>query len=143
MRDQKHYLQRTRNSSNKSILYYYRKLHKWCINNNTYNYIKKSETVSISVTDGTIPGAASTVIPVNPAVLNNFLVQNTSGANIGSQIAGTSFNIKISARDIENNICSAGTNVFTGTVDISLQEHYLQEAEQVLHLLQVYLHRKQ
>src|SRR5205823_380661 len=81
--------------------------------------LKKAETTTITVTDGTVTGIASSAVTVYPAVLNNFLVQNTSGGNIGTQIISVSFNIMITARDAENNICNSGANNFTGSVDIT------------------------
>ena len=81
--------------------------------------LKKAETKTITVTDGVVTGIASSSIVINPAVLNNFVVQNTSGGSIASQIAGTAFNIMVTARDAENNVCSSGTNIFSGTVDIT------------------------
>ena len=81
--------------------------------------LSKAETRTITVTDGIVTGVSSSGLTVNPAVLNNFLVQNTSGASIASQIAGTSFNIMVTARDAENNTCNTGVNLFTGTTDIT------------------------
>ncbi len=43
--------------------------------------------------------------------LNNFLVEAAAGGSIGTQIAGTSFNVKITARDSANNTLTG----FTGT----------------------------
>lgn len=47
--------------------------------------------------------------------LNNFLVEASAGGNIASQIAGTPFNIKITARDVSNSTVTA----FTGTVTLT------------------------
>ena len=81
--------------------------------------LKKAETVSISVSDGTYSGPASTSLTVNPGVHTKFLVQNTSGGNIGTQITDMPFNIKVTAADANNNACSTGPNTFTGTADIT------------------------
>ena len=81
--------------------------------------LKKTETTTLTVTDGSVTGLTSPDFVVNPGVTGNYLVEATGGGSIGSQIAGTAFNIKITARDAENNICNAGPNVFTGTVDLT------------------------
>jgi len=47
--------------------------------------------------------------------VNNFLVEAAGGGNIGTQTAGTPFNIQITARDASNNTFTA----FTGTVNIT------------------------
>jgi hypothetical protein len=64
-----------------------------------------------------LPGGttASHNITVDPDVLNNFLVEAAGGGAIATQTAGSSFNIRITARDQFNN---TQTN-FTGTVDLS------------------------
>src|SRR5206468_10371658 len=47
--------------------------------------------------------------------LDHFVVTDTSGANIATQTAGTSLNVKVTAQDIGNNTATA----FTGTVNIT------------------------
>ena len=66
-------------------------------------------------TGGATAGTDNRTITITAAVLNNFLVEAAGGGNIGSQTAGTPFNIKITARDASNNILTS----FTGTVDIT------------------------
>ncbi|MCX6235923.1 MAG: HYR domain-containing protein [Bacteroidetes bacterium] len=75
-----------------------------------------SATVTASdITDtGKIPNTSPS-INVIPGSLNNFLVEAAAGGDIPSQIVETTFSIKITARDAENNIVTG----FTGTVDIS------------------------
>jgi hypothetical protein len=70
---------------------------------------------SITATDTTtasIHGSASITVTAGP--LDHFLVEQASGGAIPSQIAGVPFNIRISARDTQNNIPN-----FTGTVTIT------------------------
>ncbi len=47
--------------------------------------------------------------------VDNFLVESAGGGNIGTQVAGTPFNIQVTGRDFLGN---TGTS-FTGTVDIT------------------------
>src|SRR5207244_1360210 len=54
-------------------------------------------------------------ITVNPGVLNNFLVEAAVGGAISTQTAGSAFNIKITARDENNNTVTG----FTGTATIT------------------------
>ena len=78
--------------------------------------LKRAQTTTITATDGVVAGMTSSNLLVNPGTLNKFLVESSAGGNIGSQIAATSFNIKVTAQDVENNTCSSGPNNFTGTV---------------------------
>jgi len=52
---------------------------------------------------------------VDPGPLANFLVEAAAGGSIPAQSAGNPFNIKVTARDVNNNTVTG----FTGTVDIS------------------------
>ena len=52
---------------------------------------------------------------VNPGALRNFLVEAAGGGAIGTQTAGSSFNVRVTARDANNNTVTG----FTGTVDIT------------------------
>src|SRR5207247_264925 len=52
---------------------------------------------------------------VNPDALSKFLVEAQSGGAIGTQTAGSSFNIQITAQDQFNNTVTG----FTGTVDLT------------------------
>ncbi len=81
--------------------------------------LKKAETTTITVTDGVNTGLTSSNLLVNPGVLNNFLVESTGGGNIPSNEAGTSFTIQVTARDAQNNTCSSGPSIYTGTVNIT------------------------
>src|SRR5207253_2219995 len=56
---------------------------------------------------------------VNPAALDHFSVTDTSGAAIGTQTAGGSFNVKVRAFDTYGNLEDSGPNAFNGTVDVS------------------------
>src|SRR5436190_1528518 len=77
------------------------------------------DVVTHGGTYGTDPSGASNTFTVSPATLDHFTVTNTSGGAIGTQTAGTSFNVKIRAYDAYNNLEDSGPNVFTGTVDVS------------------------
>src|SRR5436190_6127834 len=77
------------------------------------------DVVTHGGTYGTDPSGASNTFTVTPATLDHFTVTNTSGGAIGTQTAGTSFNVKIRAYDAYNNLEDSGPNVFTGTVDVS------------------------
>ncbi|MFZ7114514.1 MAG: beta strand repeat-containing protein, partial [Bacteroidota bacterium] len=81
--------------------------------------LTKAEVTNLTVTDGTVSGLTSVNFTVQPGTHNNFLVEANGGGNIGTQIAGVPFNLQLTARDIENNTCSSGTNVFTGTVNLT------------------------
>lgn len=54
-----------------------------------------------------------------PGAVENFMVENELGGNIGTQNATEPFNIKITARDQFNNLCNYGSNTFTGTASIT------------------------
>src|SRR5439155_1012163 len=66
----------------------------------------------------TIPGAVtvnSGSFNIASAALNHFLVEAQGGGAIGTQTAGASFNIQITAQDANNNTVTG----FTGTVDLT------------------------
>ncbi|MBI5214259.1 MAG: T9SS type A sorting domain-containing protein, partial [Ignavibacteriae bacterium] len=71
-------------------------------------------TITATNTAGSETGTSNS-FTVNAGAVNNFLVESSAGGNIGTQTAGTSFAIKITARDAGNNTVTS----FTGTVDIS------------------------
>src|SRR5207247_1760822 len=80
--------------------------------------LKTAGTKTLTASDITTPAKTpdtSLGITVNPGVLNNFLVEKAGGGAIPTQIAGTSFNIKITARDLNNNTVTG----FTGTATIT------------------------
>jgi hypothetical protein len=52
---------------------------------------------------------------VNAGALDHFLVEASGGGAIGTQAAGTAFNIKITAQDVSNNTATS----FVGTVQIT------------------------
>lgn len=81
--------------------------------------LTKAETTTITASDGTYGGPASSSLLVNPGVLNNFLVEESGGGNIGTKSNGIPFSIQITARDANNNILSSGPNIFTGTANIT------------------------
>src|SRR5207247_1670910 len=62
---------------------------------------------------------ATQSVTVNPAALDHFTVTDTSGSPIGTQTAGTSFNVKVRAFDQFNNLLSSGPNDYSETVDVS------------------------
>ncbi len=81
--------------------------------------LKKAEATTISVSDGTYSGPSSSLLSINPGPHTKFLVQASSGGNIGGQITGIPFDIRIIATDANNNTCSSGANTFSGTAEIS------------------------
>ena len=81
--------------------------------------LKKAESTTIAVSDGVTSGPASSLFTVNAGTIANFLVESSSGGNIGSQVAGLPFAVRITARDANNNACTSGPNAFTGTATIS------------------------
>jgi hypothetical protein len=77
--------------------------------------ITKAQTgVLITAVSGSISGASNSFTVVH-GVLNRFAVTNTSGGSIGSQTAGTPFNIGLAALDAFGNIVTA----FTGSATLS------------------------
>src|SRR5438477_3010366 len=62
------------------------------------------DVVTHGGTYGTDPSGASNTFTVSPATLDHFTVTNTSGGAIGTQTAGTSFNVKIRAYDHYTNL---------------------------------------
>src|SRR5439155_312563 len=77
-----------------------------------------SQTLTASdITNGAKSGwsGTSNAFTVNPGVLNNFLVEAAVGGAIPTQTAGSAFNIKITARDANNNTVTG----FTGTATIT------------------------
>src|SRR5207244_5729660 len=74
-----------------------------------------SNTGSFTLTATNGSSGTSNAFTVNPGVLNNFLVEAAGGGAIGTQTAGTAFNIKITARDENNNTVTG----FTGTATIT------------------------
>src|SRR5206468_55362 len=73
------------------------------------------------ITDGSKTANTSPLITVNPGALNNFLVEAAGGGTILTQIAGTPFSIKITARDANNNTVTGfnGTATITSTGTLS------------------------
>ncbi|MDZ7304104.1 MAG: hypothetical protein ONB44_18415, partial [candidate division KSB1 bacterium] len=67
-----------------------------------------------AMSGGNITGTSNTFIVLH-GPLDHFAVTNTSGGNIGSQVAGMPFNIRLVAQDAYNNTATA----FTGTVNLS------------------------
>src|SRR5215213_3836664 len=65
--------------------------------------LQKAETTTITSSDGTTTGPASSSMTVNAGALSAFAVTNTSDGNIGTQTAGTPFDIKIRAIDAGGN----------------------------------------
>ncbi|HAF25255.1 MAG TPA: hypothetical protein DCK93_20505, partial [Blastocatellia bacterium] len=65
--------------------------------------LTKAETTTITAGDGAITGPASSSVTVNVGSLSSFVVTNTSDGPIGTQLAGTAFNIKVRAIDAGGN----------------------------------------
>ena len=76
---------------------------------------KASTGYQLHVTDGSLTAGDSTSFDVTVGTLTHFLVEAQGGGAIGTQTAGHSFNIRITAQDAGNN---TGTG-FTGTVDLT------------------------
>ncbi|WP_162944450.1 beta strand repeat-containing protein [Flavisolibacter nicotianae] len=86
----------------------------------TYTKAETGVSITAARTTGmTLTSGTSNLFTVEPGVLNNFLVQSSSGSNIGTQTVASPFDIKITARDANNNIVNSGPNVFTGTAAIT------------------------
>ena len=70
-------------------------------------YTKAESGVVLTATrtsgDTPLPAGNSAGFTVNPGALANFLVEAAGGGNIGTQAAGTSFNIRVIARDANGN----------------------------------------
>jgi len=77
--------------------------------------LTKAETTTITATDGSLTGVASSSLTVNAGALTNFLVEAAGGGGIAPQTADAAFNIKITARDANNNTVTG----FSGTVQIT------------------------
>src|SRR5439155_11395206 len=60
----------------------------------------------------------SNTFTVYPATIDHFGVTDTSGGSIGTQIAGSSFNVKVTAYDAFGNVLSFGPSVYVGKVDV-------------------------
>src|SRR5436190_23273214 len=73
------------------------------------------QKTAYEITDGSKTANTSPLITVNPGALNNFLVEAAGGGTILTQIAGTPFSIKITARDANNNTVTG----FTGTATLT------------------------
>lgn len=80
--------------------------------------LKFAETTAINLTDGTYFGS-SALVTVNAGTYSKFIVEASTGGNIGTHITDIPFDIKITATDANNNPCTTGGNTFTGTVDIT------------------------
>jgi len=66
--------------------------------------LRKAETTTITASDGTTTGPASSSLNVVAGALSSFVVTNTSDGPISSpQTAGTAFNIKVRAIDADGN----------------------------------------
>jgi len=75
--------------------------------------ITKAQTgVSITATSGAINGFSSTFTVV-PGALDHFTVTNAGSGNIAAQIAGAPFNIRMEARDVNENVITTFTNTVT------------------------------
>src|SRR5439155_581130 len=74
-----------------------------------------SNTGSFTLTATSGSSGTSNAFTVNRGALNNFLVEEAGGGEIGTQTAGTAFNIRITARE-GNNKKATG---FTGTATIT------------------------
>lgn len=88
---------------------------------NTASITKAQSNVVINVSGSAKP-AQSNSFSVAPAALDHFDVTHTAGGNIGSQTAGTSFPIKLVARDVYNNVVTSfnsGVTLSNSTASIT------------------------
>src|SRR5213594_3020392 len=81
----------------------------------TSHSVTISNTGSFTLTATNGSSGTSNAFTLSPGVLNNFLVEAAGGGAIGTQTAGTAFNIKITARDANNNTVTG----FTGTATLT------------------------
>ncbi len=88
----------------------------WTISGLSSNILYRGGQVTFAVTNSTgASGALSSAITITGVV--SFKITNTSDGTLGNQVAGTPFNIKISAMDGANGSGNVVT-AFTGTVSI-------------------------
>ncbi|KPJ83416.1 MAG: hypothetical protein AMS17_17590, partial [Spirochaetes bacterium DG_61] len=76
-------------------------------------------TLRIGQGSGLTPGTQGP-IDIDPNVLDHFIVEAGTGGNIVNQTAGQAFAIDITAEDVYGNRLDSGTNLYSGTVDLSL-----------------------
>src|SRR5207244_4041140 len=83
----------------------------------TSHSVTISNTGSFTLTATNGSNGTSSPFTVNPGALSNFLVEAFGGGAIGTQTAGTAFNIRITARDANNNAVTGfnGTATLTST----------------------------
>src|SRR5215208_5032161 len=74
-----------------------------------------SFTITATRTSGGAQSGTSNAFTVNPGALDHFAVDAAGGGAIGTQTAGSSFNVRVRAQDVNNNTVTG----FTSTVDIS------------------------
>jgi hypothetical protein len=77
-----------------------------------------SNVGSFSITatrNGGSEAGTSNVFVVNPGAVNNFVVESAGGGAIPQQTAGAAFNIRLTARDANNNTATG----FTGTATLT------------------------
>ncbi|NUM77843.1 hypothetical protein HUU40_26065, partial [candidate division KSB1 bacterium] len=77
--------------------------------------ITKAQAGVVITASGSGKAVQSNAFIVNPDLLHHFSITNTSGNSIGSQIAGTPFNVRITAQDQFNNTMTG----FVQTVTIT------------------------
>lgn len=76
---------------------------------------KTGNGYSLTASGTGLSGATSNSFQVNAAALDHFLVEASGGGAIGTQTAGTSFNLRITAQDQFNNTATS----FTGTTQLT------------------------
>ncbi|MEW5930387.1 MAG: Ig-like domain-containing protein [Gemmatimonadota bacterium] len=71
----------------------------------------------LTANSGSLAGATSAPFSVTHGPLDHFLVEAAGGGPIGSQLAGTPFNVRVTAQDAYNNTVTSftGTTGFTST----------------------------
>jgi hypothetical protein len=70
---------------------------------------------NLTATRARLTSAVSTTFTISANSLNNFLIEAVGGGNISPQGVGVPFDVKITARDVYNNVVTS----FTGSVNIT------------------------
>jgi hypothetical protein len=88
------------------------------VGNGTYTAWLKSDSVGAATVTGTLGGVAivdNAVVTFGAGTVTHFRVEAAAGGNIPDQLVGAAFNVKVTARDVHDNIATS----FTGTVNFT------------------------
>lgn len=80
----------------------------------TLTQVGAASTITATRSGGSETGT-SAGFTMNPGAVDHFLVEAQGGGAIGTQTAGTPFDLRITAQDLNNNTVTS----FTGTVDVT------------------------